>query len=497
MKPWNRIKLSKLILIRPPVVHLKKDFYGSIPGIPAGLAYLAASVRQSGIETDILDAYGLAPRRFYSFREDYRARGLTPQEIASRVARSDSIPGISVHCATEHTMVIHIIRAIKKEKPRTPVVVGGYHATFLPGEFIEGGADYVVIGEGEKRLPKLIRCLGNGGDPDDIDGIASKKGINLRKEIYTTDLDLQPFAAVDLLPLENYWKLGYSHGPFAGRYMNILTSRGCPYTCSFCQAPAMCGGRWLAKSAEKVLEEIRYHIDRYGVRDFHIQDENFAISRKRVEKICRGLIENDYGITFCFPSGLKMETLNDELLELLISAGCRYFSLSPETGSQRVLELMGKTANIEKVPGLIQKAASMGTSTCTFFVTGYPGETDEDRKQTKKYINRLARKGVDEVIMPILTPFPATEAMNEPSLQGFEEYDELCFSPVWRKDYKPLNKYRLEVYLNFYAMRLFFHPLRVLRQLVNVLTGKAATKSEMTARRIFMDLYDRFLRKLS
>jgi len=155
---------------------------------------------------------------------------------------------------------------------------------------------------------------------------------------------------------------------------------------------------------------------------------------------------------------------------------------------------MGKTANIQKVPELIKKAASMGTSTCTFFVTGYPGETDEDRKQTRKYISLLARMGVDEVIMPILTPFPATDAMNEPSLQGFREYDELCFSPVWRKDYKALNRYRLGVYINYYATRLLFHPLKVMRQLMNILTGKAASKSEMTARRLFQDAFDRFLR---
>jgi len=171
-----------------------------------------------------------------------------------------------------------------------------------------GGADYVVLGEGENRLPKLIGYLERGEKPQGVDGIAAKNGVNRRKDIYTTDLDSQPFAAVDLLPLENYWKLGYSHGPFAGKYMNILTSRGCPYTCSFCQAPAMCGGRWNAKSAERVLEEIQYHIDEYGVKDFHIQDENFAISRKRVEDICVGLLEGNYGITFCFPSGLKMET---------------------------------------------------------------------------------------------------------------------------------------------------------------------------------------------
>ncbi len=489
--------MSRLTLIRPPVVHHKKDFYGSIPGIPAGLAYLAGSVRQSGIETDILDAYGLAPHRFYSFRENYRARGLTPEEIARSITESDSIPGISVHCATEHTMALHIIRAIKKISPAIPVVVGGYHATFLPREFIDGGADFVILGEGESRLPKLMDCLEKGRSTDSIDGLASKNGITEREDIYTTDLDEQPFAAVDLVPLENYWKLGYSHGPFAGRYMNILTSRGCPYTCAFCQAPAMCAGRWSSKSAHRVLEEIRYHIDTYEVRDFHIQDENFAISRKRVEDICRGLIDGNYNVTFCFPSGLKMETLDDELLDLMIRAGCRYFSLSPETGSPDVLKLMGKTANIEKVPGLIQKAASMGTSTCTFFVTGFPGETKADRKQTRDYIRQLAKRGVDEVIMPILTPFPATDAMNEPSLQGFSEYDELCFSPMWREDYKSLNRYRLGVYMNFYAVRLLFHPLRVFRQIVNAVRGKASTKSEMTARRIIIDLYDRMLRNRS
>lgn len=487
--------MRDLILIRPPVVHLKRDFYGSIPGIPAGLAYLAASVREAGVKTGILDGYGLAPHRFYSFRKDYRARGLTPEEIAGMVEGGNTVAGISVHCATEHSMAIAISRAIKRRSPSTIVVVGGYHATFLPREYIEAGADMVVMGEGEKRLPRLMELLEEEGGPVRMEGVATREGVTEREEIYTVDLDSQPFAAVDLLPLENYWELGYSHGPFAGRYMNILTSRGCPYTCSFCQAPAMCGGRWSARSADRVLEEMEFFTDRYGITDFHIQDENFAIDRKRVEDICEGLLERGRRITFCFPSGLKMETLDLELLDLLIRAGCRYFSLSPETGSRRVLELMGKTADIDRVPQLVRKAASMGTSTCTFFVTGYPGETDEDRKETRKYISRLARAGVDEVIMPVLTPFPATEAMKEPSLQGFDEYDQLCFSPVWREDYEKLNRFRKGVYVRFYATRLLFHPLRSLRQLWNVLTGRASTKSEMTARRKIRDFYDRFLRR--
>lgn len=480
----------KIVLVRPPVVHLKADFYGSIPGIPAGLAYLAASVRKSGFDVEILDAYGTAPHRFYDFRERYRARGLTPGEIALRL-KGVEVVGISVHCANEHTMSIRIASAVKKASPDTTVVVGGYHATFLPESFLEAGADYVVMGEGERRLPWLLKALESGTGADDIEGVGSQVRVNPRAEKYTIDLDSEPFAAVDLLPLENYWKLGYSHGPFAGKYMNIITSRGCPYNCSFCQAPAMCGGRWLARSADGVLDEIRFHMDRYGVRDFHIQDENFAIDRSRVERICKGLIEGDYGITFCFPSGLKMETLDEELLELLIKAGCRYFSLSPETGSKRVLSLMNKTANIDKVPRLIRKAASMGTRTCTFFVAGYPGETREDRIETRTYIKYLAKEGVDEIVMPVLTPFPATAAMEEETLQGFREYDELCFSPVWRSDYRPLDRFRKTVYLHFYLTRILWHPFRVLRQGINVITGKAGTKGEMTARRMIRDLFDR------
>lgn len=482
----------RTVLIRPPVVHLKADFYGSIPGIPSGLAYLAGSVRASGHAVEIVDGYGEAPHRFYTFRKRYRARGLTPAEIAGRT-RPDCAAGISVHCAAEHHMAMAIVRELKRAVPERKVIVGGYHTTFVPGDFIEAGADFVVLGEGEKRFPAVLHHIeGKTADPG-VDGIVTPSFHREREEKYTTDLDAQPFAAVDLLPLETYWNLGYSHGPVIRgvRYMNILTSRGCPYNCSFCQAPGMCGGRWLAKSAERVLEELEYHMDEYGVSDFHIQDENFAIDRGRVEAICRGIISRGWKITFCFPSGLKMETLDGELLELMAEAGCRYFSLSPESGSRRVLELMNKTADIHRVPSLIEKASELGIATCCFFVAGTPGETEGDRRETRAYIRRLARAGVKEVVMPIMTPFPGTPSMDEPSLKGFSEIDELCFSPVWRSDYPHLNRYRLVTYFHYYAARLASHPLGFMKMGLNVLTGRCATKSEMTARRLVRDFFDR------
>jgi len=412
--------LRELVLVRPPVVHLKADFYGGIPGIPSGIAYLAASVRAAGFPVRVIDAFGTAPHRFFTFRRRYRARGLTPGEIADLTPR-DSIAGISVHCAGEHSMSCSIIRELKARAPFRPVIVGGYHATFVPDDFIAAGADYAVMGEGENRLPGLLAGLERGLGAEGLEGIAGRDGKVERKTRYVVDLDSQPFAAVELLPLENYWKLGYGHGPVMRnvRYMNILTSRGCPYKCSFCQAPEMSGGRWLRKSPQRVLEEIRWHMDRFGVRDFHIQDENFAVDRKRVEEICRGLIDGGFGITFCFPSGLKMETLDRELLEL------------------------------------------------------------------------LARSGVDEVVMPVMTPFPATASMNDPELQGFREMDELCFSPVWRRDYRKLDGFRRWTYVHFYVVRLLHHPLSFLAMLGRIFTGRSRTKGEMTARRMVRDLLDK------
>lgn len=480
------------VLIRPPVVHLKADFYGSIPGIPSGLAYLASSIMSSGHDVTIVDAYGEAPHRFYSFRKRYRARGLTPAEIADRIPEKVAA-GVSVHCAGEHSMCLEIVRELKRRDAGRSVIVGGYHTTFVPEDFIKAGADFVVLGEGEKRFPALLDYLDGNGNLDDIDGLFTSEFSRDRREKYTADLNKQPFAAVDLLPLENYWKLGYSHGPAMRgvRYMNILTSRGCPYKCSFCQAPQMCGGHWLAKNAGKVLEELQFHIDKYGVKDFHIQDENFAIDRKRVESICRGIIKREMDITFCFPSGLKMETLDESLLELMAQAGCRYFSLSPESGSKRVLELMSKTADIHRVPMLIRKASELGMATCCFFVAGTPGETPEDRRETRSFIRGLAKAGVQEVVMPIMTPFPGTPSMDEPSLQGFSEIDELCFSPVWRDDYRKLNRYRIGTYFHYYITRIFRHPLGFAGMLLRILTGKCRTKSEMTSRRIARDLLDK------
>lgn len=121
---------------------------------------------------------------------------------------------------------------------------------------------------------------------------------------------------------------------------------------------------------------------------------------------------------------------------------------------------------------------SLGMHSCAFMATGYPGENDEDRSLTISYVRRLARAGAYEIVMPIVTPFPGTASMHEPELQGFGEMDELCFSPVWRRDYRRLDGYRKRVYVAFYVARMLSHPLALTGQLC----GSSGAGSERNRR---------------
>jgi len=476
-----------VLLIRPPVIHKKGDFFGSIPGIPTGIAHLASVVRHYGHTVRILDCYGESPHRFYRLDSEYEARGMTPLQTAQAASSGwADIVGLSIHCTTEQVIARYLISEIRKRCGDIPLVVGGYHATFLPEAFIEMGADYVVLGAGEKRLPGLLHSLSSHSEISP-DGIATTSEM-FPRTTFLDGLDGYPLPAVELLPLENYWKLGYGHGPVRGKYMNMLTSRGCPFKCGFCQAPLMSGGKWLARSPHDVMRELRYYHEQLGISDFHIQDENFALNRKRTLDLCNAIISYGADLTFCLPSGVNAMTLSPEIVDVMARAGFRYLSVSPESGSPRVLDLMRKRMDLDTVTEAVGMCRRNGIRTNACFMLGYPGETADDRRMTMRYVRRLARAGVDEIIVPIMTPFPHT-----PSMNSFQERrpEELCFSPTWRSDYKALSRFRFRLYVSFLLQRIRSFPLSILRQIRNVSTGNHETKGEMTVTRIVRDTKDR------
>lgn len=472
-------------LISPPLVHQKGDPFGGIPAMPNGIAYLAAWVRRAGIHVTAIDAFGKSPGAAQPFKQKYVVRGLSLDEIVKRVPAETDLVGIGCHSGAQHTVTLQLVSMIKAQLSK-PVVVGGHHPTIVSEPFLQAGADYVVHGEGEIALEKLCAALDGRTALDDVPGLI-REGGRRSPVAEIEDLDSIPFPAVDLLPLENYWNLGFSHGPVRGKHIFMISSRGCPYDCHFCTTPGICGRRWRARSAKNVVDEMEEWIRRYGVRDFHFQDENFAVSKKRVVEICEEIRQRGLDLSISLPSGIKVDTIDEATIRALANAGCRYICVAPESGSHRVLELMNKPLDFEHLYSVIKLCKRLKVRTGCFLIIGYPGETEADRKETAKLVGKLTRLGADEFSIFIFTPLPGAGAWgaNEELQSKWEDYEELCWSPRWRPDYKILSRQRRKLYLRYALTKAIFHPLSTFRHLLNIVTGRFETKGEMTVRRMF------------
>jgi radical SAM superfamily enzyme YgiQ (UPF0313 family) len=222
---------------------------------------------------------------------------------------------------------------------------------------------------------------------------------------------------------------------------------------------------------------MEYHFKKYGITDFHIQDDNMTFKKERVIKICNEILHRNLKITWKLAAGMKIETVDEKTLIWMKESGCNYISISPETGSKDVLKLMNKPFNYDYALRMVTKANDLGIKVQACFVLGFPGENDEDLKKTKEYIGRLAKAGVDEIGLFIMTPLPGAEAYDDFPIQ---EYEELNFSPQWRGDYKKLSNIRVKFYAYFIFIKLIYYPRKMLKSIYNIITRKFEIKMEMT-----------------
>lgn len=476
-----------IALISLPLIGQKGDPFGNIPSMPVGIAYLAAYLRDKGYDVCLIDSLGLNPRNSYIYKKKYIVHGLNLREIVDRIPKDAEIIGISVHSIDQIALMGDLIKRIKRINKRAKIVAGGASPTTLPIEHLNSGADYIMLGEGEESFQDLILYLKGKKSLREIDGIAYGNKIQ-HKTKFIKNLDDLPFPSLDLLPLENYWKLGYAHGPVSGRYCFLITSRGCPYNCAFCAAPKIWQQRFRTRSAKNIADEVEHHHQKYKIAEFHIQDDIFTFDIKRVIEFCKEIIRRKIRVRFKIAAGTKAETITREALRWMKKAGFNYISISPESGSKRVLKLMNKPFNHKHGLNLLGWADKMGISTQVCFVIGFPGETSEDLKLTEKYAKQITKAGADELAVYIMTPLPGAKAFEKYNFD-FNEYEELCFSPRWRRDYKKLNRFRQNMYLRFMLWRFAYHPAKSLRIPINILTKNFETKSEMTLYRLFKNAF--------
>jgi radical SAM superfamily enzyme YgiQ (UPF0313 family) len=286
------------------------------------------------------------------------------------------------------------------------------------------GADVVVTGEAEETIVELLQCKIEGGDFSQIKGIAFKNDGEItisERRNPIKKLDLIPFPEWSLFPIEKYTTcLSLFRKEEGDRILGILTSRGCVNRCNFCYRMEK-GIRF--RSIGNVVEEMRILNNNYGVNYFHMQDELFIASKKRIFEFHDALKKNN--LTIKFASNARVDIFDEELASCLKECGCQFLNFGMESSDQSVLNLMNKNTTVEEniKASVITKKVDIGLG--LNFIWGNIGDTEESLKNNVKLIKEYNTYDQLRTIRPV-TPYPGCdlyyEAIKRGLLSGPEDF---------------------------------------------------------------------------
>ena len=482
--------MPSAVVIVPPVVCHNLDPHTGIPFMPHMAAHLVGSLKCGGArKVQVIDCFGLQPNSRQLIGE-FMLMGVDEDWVLEHI-NSEALT-CYIYCRTiaEFIAVERLVFKLKSVRPQLKIIlfeniqsVTSYSLTNVAMDFLEKGVDCIMLGEPEDRVNTVASRLEANISLDGIPGLAyldQNREINFSVPAeLPKDLDSLPMPAWEDFPLEGYWKAGFAHAPVSGLlFLPILTSRGCPYRCTFCIAPSV-NPKWRSRSAKHVVDEMEHFYRTLGVRDFHVSDLDPTVNDKRTQEICRELIHRDLPIVWKLAQGTKIETIKSfETLELMARAGCVFVSFSPESGSSRLLKIMNKPFDHEHAHRMAKKMHELGIRMQAVFIGGVPGELPKDQSLSLDYARRLIKAGVDEISLVIFTPLPGA-ALSE-SFKDFTHYSQCTPSPAWRKDYKQLTVYRRRMYFTLFFYKLLYHPASFARMMYGIVTLRFSTKMEMS-----------------
>ncbi len=368
---------------------------------PLGLLYLQAAVEAAGRHrVEVLDANLGEP---------------LPVALA-RVAR-DGAPGlVGVTALTPNLLsVVATVAAVRRALPASRVVVGGPHADLFPLESARlEGVDWVLCGEAEPTLPALVDQLEGGADAPDVPGLWH------RNRAPVADPAPLPFVAdLDALPVPDRSRLAAAaYRGIAGSdqvFTTMVTSRGCPYRCTFCSTPR---SSYRLRSVESVVEEME-RCGRLGIRHVYFLDDTFPTAGARADALGEALARRpDLPRWSCRTAAAG---LTEERLRLMRRAGCQRVQIGVETWSDEGLRALGKRATVEQLRQTFSAARRVGMPTVAYFMLGLPHErTDSDLRHLCRFARSL---DPTFAMFNILTLYPGTALTGQAVARGLVEAD--------------------------------------------------------------------------
>ncbi len=437
----------KALLVNPPQI-----FYpGSEPpagNLPLGLLYIAAVLDKAGYKVEILDAF----MTDFAFRKigDITEVGMSYGKIRDEIRRREpDIVGISnpFSCQVENT--IRVADIVKETSPSILTVVGGPHVTVVPVEFLEEAknVDIVVVGEGEYTMLDIIRFFEGHKKISEVLGIAYRKDdkvvLNPPRPLIK-NLDELPYPAYHLVEMEQYLNpKEIDYRSFKGRAISMITSRGCPFNCSFCAVHLHMGKMFRANSVDYVVNHIEHVVNKYRVKTIFFEDDNLTFDLKRIEAICDKIIEKGISVDWETPNGIRADYLTLNLLKKMKRAGCKSVFFGIESGDQfvldRIIDKKFKLSNVVKVAKLCKE---IGLKTGAFYIIGFPGEKKENMEKTIELALRLKKEFDVGMHLFFATPSYGTRLYEECKEKGYirEDLSPRAFAEVRQPRGMPLIK---------------------------------------------------------
>jgi anaerobic magnesium-protoporphyrin IX monomethyl ester cyclase len=359
--------MTNLVFIRPN----NPDSLVVIP--PLNIGYLSA-----------------AARRGYKYLEDVvlvdaLRDNLTPEHVFERIPRG-SLVAISIM-----TSDYPWVRKFASRPNRYfTLILGGIHPTLMPAEVLkETNANFVVTGEGEDVMKMLLHADRNNWVEHQI-----LEGGQIQ--------DIDNFPDWDLIDPRTYPHMPWGVATKNAMVAPIITSRGCPYQCTFCASPKLSQRRIRYRSADSVVNELLYLNTYFGVKEFNFQDDNFTANRNRAAEICESILSSGLKIDWACENGIRADKVDKHLLALMKKAGCYKVNFGIESANNQILKNIKKMETIEDIEKGIDLATDAGIEVRASFILGLPGETKETLENTIKWTANSRLVGAQFNILEIM-----------------------------------------------------------------------------------------------
>jgi radical SAM superfamily enzyme YgiQ (UPF0313 family) len=358
------------------------------PAPPLGVSYVAAAFAAAGAEVKILD---------------YIVSRYTPEKFKAELDafQPDAVGATSV--TLNFYGAADIVRTAKRHNPDIVTLMGGPHVSFDAENTLAAypEIDLIVRGEGERTIAELSPLLRDRKAWAGIKGITFRKNggmVATPQREFIEDLDTLPLPARHLLPLSRYSAMGYP--------ISIITSRGCPYSCIFCQGRRMVGNRIRKRSAARIVDEIEQILS-YGIDRINVADDLFASDKARVSEVCGEISKR--GLSFTWSAFARVNTVDRETLQIMKDTGCDSVSFGVESGNPDMLKRIRKNITLDQARQAVKLCNEVGMLAHTSFMVGLPGESPETLEETKQFAASLGSL----YGYHFLAPFPGTTVREE------------------------------------------------------------------------------------